>query len=170
MYQKALECYEKRDFVNADSLVRQSIECCENNYQSLLLFAKVQLFQGQFKASSVLFNKLLKKNPGNFDLRCCLIKSLILCERYDEATEEIEKALKININDWRLFYYKSVIAAKTDNVSERLFYLNKASSSLEQSSGIYYDLYYVWNELGIESKANENLIKYNSLTGGSNEK
>lgn len=155
LYIKALDAYKQKDFLTAEAFINQCIKNDKKNKQAKFLKAKIHLFRSQYKEAFELFSDLYKSESDNKDIQRYLIQSLIFLEDYEKAEEEIQEALKKDKGDWRLYYYASIVAAKSNKVDQRLENLNLAKSALAPGAQVFFDLAFSWQSLGIKEKAKE---------------
>ena len=155
LYIKALESYKQKDFLTAADFIERSVACDKKNRQAQFLMAKIFLFSGKYSEAKKAFCELRKKEPDNKDVQHFLIQSLIFLEDYENAKKEIEEAVKKDAGDWRLYYLASAVAAKEGKVEEHLENLNLAQSAIAPGAQIFFDLAFLWQSLGIDSKAEE---------------
>lgn len=155
LYIKALDAYSQKDFSAANAFIDQSLNCDKKNKQAKFLKAKINLFEGRLQEALKLFSDLYKSESDNKDIQRYLIQSLIFLGDCKKAKEEIQAALKKDSEDWRLYYFLSLVAAKEGKVEERLEKLNLAQSAIAPGARIYFDLAFMWQSLGVEEKACE---------------
>ena len=87
--------YQRQD--RLDDLTAKLIELAEANPRRLLIhrqLAKIEAAQGQVDAAVGRFREVLKRSPGDRELREEFIRLLTDGEKFQEAAEELEKLMK----------------------------------------------------------------------------
>lgn len=159
LYIKALEYYDKKDFEKAGAFINQSLKADKDFFQARFLKAKIYFFQGLYDEAAEVLYDLSKHNSENNEIKTYLIQSLIFSGKHERANRELDAALRNDKGDWRLYYYKSVLASKENNFEQRIVYLNAANEALKSGALVFFDLAFVWECLEVSEKARENAQK-----------
>ena len=155
LYIKALESYEQKDLKSAEAFINQCAKHDKKNDQAKFLKAKIKFFQERREDALEILLDLEKRNSDNKEIKRLLIKCLLLDGRVHEAAEKIQRELKLDRGDWRLYQLAAFAAAKENDVEKRLYNLSQAAESLEGAAQIYFELSQIWTSLGIDEKAKD---------------
>ncbi len=121
--------YTKQDRINDLQTVLSKL--AEENPQRLLIhrkLAKLEAAQGETDQAIGRFREVLKRSPGERDLREEFIRLLTESERYEDAIQELETILKNSPNDAELLIQLASIHYYTENKKAIEENLNKARS------------------------------------------
>ncbi|MFK7849895.1 MAG: tetratricopeptide repeat protein [Akkermansiaceae bacterium] len=131
--------FRKQDRI--DDLKNKLIELAEANPRRLLIhrqIAQIEAAQGDTDAAVGRFREVLKRSPGNRELREEFVRLLTDGEKYVEAAEELEKLIKIAPDDAGLFLQMADLRNREENTEATLAALKEARKLLgsDEASGI----------------------------------
>ncbi len=131
--------YRKQD--RLDDLKKKLAELAEANPRRLLIhrqLAKIEAAQGDTDAAVGRFREVLKRSPGNRELREEFVRLLTDGEKYDEAVEELDKLIAIAPEDSGLQLQMADLRNRQGNKQATLAALEKAHSMLgkDEAAGI----------------------------------
>ncbi len=131
--------FRKQD--RLDDLKNKFAELAEANPRRLLihrLLAKIEAAQGETDAAVGRFREVLKRSPGNRELREEFVRLLTDSEKFDEAAEELEKLIAQAPEDPALLLQMADLHNRQKDKEATLAALKKAHELLgtDEPSGI----------------------------------
>ena len=131
--------FRKQD--RLDDLKNKFAELAEANPRRLLihrLLAKIEASQGETDAAVGRFREVLKRSPGNRELREEFVRLLTDSEKFDEAAEELEKLIAQAPEDPALLLQMADLRNRQKDKEATLAALKKAHELLgtDEPSGI----------------------------------
>lgn len=167
LYLQSLDAYSKNDFLLCIKLVEKAIDLNENLIQGKLLLAKSYFFLDENSKALKFLEKIIKDNPEFTDARIWNIRILIFSENFQQAKKYLENELRINQTDWRVYYLYSLLAKAEGDFETQISMLEKAEIALIDGAKVFGEISEIWQGLGLEERANENLNKQKIIIGSS---
>ncbi|MBO5236219.1 MAG: hypothetical protein J6B32_03795 [Spirochaetaceae bacterium] len=167
LYLQSLDAYSKNDFLLCIKLVEKAIDLNENLIQGKLLLAKSYFFLDENSKALKCLEKIIKDNPEFTDARIWNIRILIFSENFQQAKKYLENELRINQTDWRVYYLYSLLAKAEGDFETQISMLEKAEIALIDGAKVFGEISEIWQGLGLEERANENLNKQKIIIGSS---
>ena len=167
LYLQSLDAYSKNDFLLCIKLVEKAIDLNENLIQGKLLLAKSYFFLDENSKALKCLEKIIKDNPEFTDARIWNIRILIFSENFQQAKKYLENELRINQTDWRVYYLYSLLAKAEGDFETQISMLEKAEIALIDGAKVFGEISEIWQGLGLEERANENLNKQKIILGSS---
>ena len=167
LYLQSLDAYSKNDFLLCIKLVEKAIDLNENLIQGKLLLAKSYFFLDENSKALKCLEKIIKDNPEFTDARIWNIRILIFSENFQQAKKYLENELRINQTDWRVYYLYSLLAKAEGDFETQISMLEKAEIALIDGANVFGEISEIWQGLGLEERANENLNKQKIILGSS---
>lgn len=167
LYLQSLDAYSKNDFLLCIKLVEKAIDLNENLIQGKLLLAKSYFFLDENSKALKCLEKIIKDNPEFTDARIWNIRILIFSENFQQAKKYLENELRINQTDWRVYYLYSLLAKAEGDFETQISMLEKAEIALIDGAKVFGEISEIWQGLGLEERANENLNKQKTIIGSS---
>lgn len=167
LYLQSLDAYSKNDFLLCIKLVEKAIDLNENLIQGKLLLAKSYFFLDENSKALKCLEKIIKDNPEFTDARIWNIRILIFSENFQQAKKYLENELGINQTDWRVYYLYSLLAKAEGDFETQISMLEKAEIALIDGAKVFGEISEIWQGLGLEERANENLNKQKIIIGSS---
>lgn len=163
LYQEALTEYRNKDFEKVLVLTDKAIKENSNLSEAIFLNGKANFFSKNFSSAEKIFRKLCVKHTENFDYKLWLLRTYYFSGNLTSAQEMVIKLIKENSEDWRLYYWKSLISKSQNDFEQYFESLNSADQILKESSYIYQELALIWMELGLADRYSKYIEKVEAL-------
>lgn len=160
--------YRKQDRLS--DLKTQFVELAKAHPRRLLIhrqLAKIEAAQGETDAAVGRFREVLKRSPGNREIREEFVRLLTEGEKFEEAAEELEKLIKLAPDDANLWLQMADLQHRKQDTQATKDALEKAHKALGDSepAGIRIaSLLYQYNLAEDGETLLKNLIKSENAT------
>lgn len=152
-YLDAVKEYKEQNFEQALLLINKTLYFKPDFYQAKFLKGKILFYSKDYSASIDIFQKLTKIQKENFDCKFWLLRCYIFNSELDKAKIYLKELIRTNTEDWRLYYYRALIAKQQNNFEDYFSSLNTAESFVKDAASLYLDLALIWNELGLADRS-----------------
>lgn len=163
-YSEALQAYSRKDFNLVLDLCNQITYYTQNNFEAELLKAKSFFFLGKNEECLKTIKKLQRKFPNFTEATIWYIRILILLQENDTAKQILDKQIRLNRSDWRIYYLYSLLAEQTENYELQLEMLRQSQILLNDGAKVYREFARIMDSIGMKNRAIENLSKAQILS------